>query len=223
MSRPHMARKVPTIDMTAMCDVAFLLLSFFILATKLKPSEAVPVETPSSVSAIAAPTKDVVLVTLNKEGKVFLSMQDEEQKKAVLAQINDNNKLGLSPAEIDKLSKQSIWGVPFAQLKQQAAMSEKQLTEKLPGIPSLDSAANGGAGKNELAVWMASISDVYLGKNMNLLLKGDNVAKYPAFKGIITAFTSNEQFKFSMVTNPEAIPAGTLLWDDARAKSGMGK
>ena len=56
--------------MTAMCDVAFLLLSFFILATKFKPPEALSVTTPSSVSSKMAPDKNVVLVTIDKEGKV---------------------------------------------------------------------------------------------------------------------------------------------------------
>ena len=54
MPRPKIARKSTTVDMTAMCDVAFLLLSFFILTTKFKPSEAVPIETPTSVSAKVA-------------------------------------------------------------------------------------------------------------------------------------------------------------------------
>ena len=70
MSRPKIPRKSTSIDMTAMCDVAFLLLSFFILTTKFKPSEAVPVSTPNSVAAKVAPEKDVVLITLNQDGKV---------------------------------------------------------------------------------------------------------------------------------------------------------
>ncbi len=36
MARPKIARKSTAVDMTAMCDVAFLLLSFFILTTKSK-------------------------------------------------------------------------------------------------------------------------------------------------------------------------------------------
>ena len=40
MGRAKLPRKSTNIDMTAMCDVAFLLLSFFILATKFKPPEA---------------------------------------------------------------------------------------------------------------------------------------------------------------------------------------
>src|SRR5450755_1817485 len=50
MGRAKLPRKSTNIDMTAMCDVAFLLLSFFILATKFKPPEALSVVTPSSVS-----------------------------------------------------------------------------------------------------------------------------------------------------------------------------
>ena len=55
---------------------ALVLLSFFILTTKFKPSEAVTVETPHSVASKIAPEKDVVMVTLNKDGKVFLSTGD---------------------------------------------------------------------------------------------------------------------------------------------------
>ena len=47
MGRAKLPRKSTNIDMTAMCDVAFLLLSFFILTTKFKPAEAIAVETPS--------------------------------------------------------------------------------------------------------------------------------------------------------------------------------
>ncbi|NNU63679.1 biopolymer transporter ExbD, partial [Ochrobactrum soli] len=61
MARPKIPRKSTNIDMTAMCDVAFLLLSFFILTTKFKPAEAIAVVTPSSVAAKVAPDKDFVL------------------------------------------------------------------------------------------------------------------------------------------------------------------
>jgi biopolymer transport protein ExbD len=60
-----------------------LLLSFFILTTKFKPAEAITVTPPSSVSSKVAPEKDIVLITIDKDGKVFLSM-DDEQKKSLL-------------------------------------------------------------------------------------------------------------------------------------------
>ena len=71
MARPKIPRKSTAVDMTAMCDVAFLLLSFFILTAQFKPSEAVPVTTPNSVANKIAPQKDVVMISLNKDGHVF--------------------------------------------------------------------------------------------------------------------------------------------------------
>ena len=50
------------------------------------------------------------------------------------------------------------------------------------------------------------------GAKFNLIVKGDNLAKYPQFKNVITAFKKNDQFKFQMVTNPEGVPEGTDLW-----------
>jgi len=59
---------------------------------------------------------------------------------------------------------------------------------------------------------MQVVKAAYAGEKMDLLLKGDNVAKYPAFKNVITAFKKNELLKFQMVTNPENAPEGSELW-----------
>src|SRR6476619_2687481 len=101
MGRAKLPRKSTNIDMTAMCDVAFLLLSFFILATKFKPPEALSVVTPSSVSTKVAPEKDVVQFIIDKEGKVYLSVSDANvaEKKVIIETINTSKSLGLSDAE----------------------------------------------------------------------------------------------------------------------------
>jgi hypothetical protein len=59
---------------------------------------------------------------------------------------------------------------------------------------------------------MRAVSDVYQGTKVNLLLKGDNLAKYPSFKNVLTAFKKNKFFQFKMVTNPESVPQGSDLW-----------
>src|SRR6478736_1044804 len=104
MARPKIARKSTAIDMTAMCDVAFLLLSFFILTTKFKPSEAVPVNTPTSVANKIAPETNVLLISLNKDGKVFLSVgdskADRDKKESMITYLNQQHSLGLSSGEV---------------------------------------------------------------------------------------------------------------------------
>lgn len=209
MARPKIARKSTSVDMTAMCDVAFLLLTFFILATKFKPSEAVKVETPSSVSSKVAPEKDVTLITFTKDGKVFVSLDNSEVKEELAKQFNANLNAGLSPSDIEAFKKASFYGAPISQLKSFLQIpADKLKGEALPGIPVKDSA------NNELVQWMRYIVAAHAntGTKINLLIKGDNLAKYPEFKNVIAAFKKNDQFKFQMITNPENVPTGTDLW-----------
>ena len=117
MARPKIPRKSTSVDMTAMCDVAFLLLSFFILTTKFKAPEAITVETPSSVSSKVAPEKDVTLVTITKDGKVFVSMDNEEVKEEVANQLNATKGAGLSPADISAFRTAMFFGTPISQIK----------------------------------------------------------------------------------------------------------
>jgi len=218
MPKHKVVRKTTPIDMTAMCDVAFLLLSFFILTTKFKPSEALAVVTPNSVSNKVAEQKDAVLITIDKDGQVYFSVSDEnsEEKKAILDDINTRNKLGLTDADIKNFNRAGAYiGVPFAKLKSYLALSAEQLkTTKIEGIPVLDST------NNQLTEWMRAAATAFAGQKMNLLVKGDNTSKYPSFQAVINAFKKNDLMKFSMITNPEAVPAGTELFKNNMAKQG---
>ena len=211
MPKVKIPRKSTSVDMTAMCDVAFLLLSFFILTTKFKPSEALKVVTPSSVSNKIAPEKDVVLITLDKDGKVYLSVSDQNtsQKKDMLDEINTTKNVGLTDAEKANFVKRpsSYIGVPFSQLKSYLSHDPSDLKSLvLPGIPVKDSS------NNELRDWIHAAVSAFQGTRFNLLVKGDDAAKYPSFQGIIFAFKKNDQMKFSMVTNPVAVPSGSELY-----------
>jgi len=203
MSRPKLPRKSTSIDMTAMCDVAFLLLSFFILTTKFKPSEAITVVTPSSVASKVAPDKDIVLITIDKNGKVFLSLDDEAKRQYIANVLNTTKNLKL---DVTKFSKSTFYGTSFSQLPSYLLIPENERKGNLlPGIPIKDSL------NNELVEWLKIINDSYQGQKMNLLLKGDNLARYPSFKSVLYAFKKNDFLKFQMVTNPESVPLGSDL------------
>ena len=205
MSRAKLPRKSTSIDMTAMCDVAFLLLSFFILTTKFKPSEAITVNTPSSVASKVAPDKDIILVTLDKDGKVFISIDDEDRKRSIGEFLNSSMKLNIN---VPAFVKSTFFGTSFSKLPSFLAIPEPERKGSMfTGIPCSDSSSN-----NEFVTWMSIINDAYRGKKINLLLKGDNIAKYPSFKFILYSFKKNDFLKFQMVTNPESIPSGTDLW-----------
>jgi biopolymer transport protein ExbD len=203
--------------MTAMCDVAFLLLSFFILATKQKPPEAVTVAPPTSVSSEAAAEKSI-LTTLTKEGKVFLMLGDETKKKDILGLINTQKGLGLSPDELSRLAKQPFIGVPLGSIKSMLSLSTPMPPTQMPGIPVLDST------NNELVDWYRSITTAYAGGSQRdlekiMLVKGDNEALYPQFKNIKYALKKNSLYKFKIVTGSESAPVGSELYKKIKERS----
>ncbi len=208
MPKVKIPRKSTNIDMTAMCDVAFLLLTFFILATKQKPPEVLSVSPPSSVSTKAAPDKSI-LITMTAEGKVFLTLGDDTKKAAIIENFNNTKGLQLSPDELNKLKKSEFIGLPANRIKPVLASGQVIPPDQLPGIP-VDST------NNELADWMRSVTNVYAGGDQKdlekmLLVKGDNNALYPIFKQVKQAFKKNQIFKFRIVTNSKDIPKDSEL------------
>ena len=205
MARGKIKRGSTNVDMTAMCDVAFLLLAFFILTTKFKPDEAIEVTPPSSVSAKAASDKDAFKVTIDKEGKVYLDMS-EEMRGDVLDELAKQRNLNFSADDKKYFQQATFVGVPLSQLNQFDRLTAEQIkATKLSGVPS-DST------NNELQAWISAAVQANLGKKVDFYIKGDNEAKYPAFKQVIEAFKKNDIYKYNLITNAEDVPEGTELY-----------
>ena len=99
MSKVKIPRKSTVVDMTAMTDVAFLLLTFFMLATKFKPDEPVTVTTPSSISEIKLPETDILLLTIDKDSKVYFSMDGDQNRITLLEKMADKYKVSFTPEQ----------------------------------------------------------------------------------------------------------------------------
>jgi biopolymer transport protein ExbD len=201
-------KHAPENDMTPMVDLAFLILAFFMLATKFKPEEAADVKIPSSVSSDAVPEKDVFTVSVDKDARIFVSMDNPEFRQVLIENLNKTRNLGLGPAEIKSFINISSVGVPFSQLKSLLSLTpEQQKALKQPGIPAADS--TGG----ELYYWVRDALVAYSGRKLNLCIKADNNTKYPAYKNVLNAFKKNDQNKFLLITSPEDAPSGSPLFE----------
>ena len=162
-----------------------------------------------------APQNDVTLVTIDKDGKVFLSFSEDAPILDIMTALNTSRNLGLSESELSALAKGPFIGVPISQLKALAAQPKDNWPKmNLPGIPVLDSA------DNQMVDWMRAVKEGFTGVKMNLLVKGDNASKYPAFKGVIDAFKKVDEMKFQMVTNPEGVPEGSELYRKNMSRGG---
>ncbi|MEO8720873.1 MAG: biopolymer transporter ExbD [Ginsengibacter sp.] len=210
MARAKIKRGSTSVDMTPMCDVAFLLLTFFILAAQFKPTEAIEVNPPMSVSNRVAPEKNILNVTISKDNKVYLIM-DPLIKGDVLDELGKQRNISFSAQDKANFERTDFVGVPLNQLKQFIQLKPGEAKgADLPGIP-VDST------NNELAAWISAAINARMGQQLNFLIKGDDRAKYPTFKAVIEAFKANDQYKYNLVTNSKAVPEGSELYKKNRA------
>lgn len=202
MARVKVPRKSTHIDMTAMCDVAFLLLTFFILSAKPRPQDPIQVDTPASSVEIPIPDENVLLLTVG-QGKVFYTV-DAAVRKETLTRMGDKYNVKFTPEEQQKFANTNIFGVPFNQLKGFLALEPAERKAfKQPGIP-YDTTAN-----NELADWIREARRVNVAVNNKAMLvsiKGDNKEEYPTMKKLISLLQKQEVNKFSLITSLRAAP-----------------
>ncbi|MEW6511590.1 MAG: biopolymer transporter ExbD [Bacteroidota bacterium] len=85
--KPH--RQGYRIDMTPLVDVAFLLLTFFMLTTTFKPSEEVTIVLPASHSAFKLPESDVMTINISKDGRLFLGLDSQLMRRRLFGTENE--------------------------------------------------------------------------------------------------------------------------------------
>jgi biopolymer transport protein ExbD len=202
MAKIKMSKKAASIDMTAMCDVAFLLLTFFILTATAKTPEPLPVETPASTVEVKLPETGLVTLTVGKsEGKdkVFFGMKDRDVREKTLELMGNMYKIQFTPEESAQFALIDEFGVPIQALKQIIAMksADRNKAGVQPGIPldSLD---------NQLKDWIytARQANIELGKEKDLdfAIRGDAKQEYPNIKKIMDILQDQKINSFNLVT-----------------------
>ncbi len=77
------------IDMTPLVDVAFLLLTFFMLTTQFRPEEAVTISLPSSHSEFKLPESDVMTLSIAPDGRIFMSLDSQLLRRRIFGTDNE--------------------------------------------------------------------------------------------------------------------------------------
>ena len=202
MAKVKMSKKATSIDMTAMCDVAFLLLTFFILTATAKVPEPLPVDTPSSTVQTKLPETGLVTITVGKsEGKeqIFFGMKDRAIRSGALNYMSKKYKLTFTDAEKTQFALVDEFGVPVEGLKQLLAMKGADRAKKgvQPGIPA-DSL------NNQLQDWIqyARTANIDQGatKELQFAIKGDAKEEYPQIKRVMDILQDQKINSFNLVT-----------------------
>ncbi len=201
MAKVKMSKKSTSIDMTAMCDVAFLLLTFFILTATAKVPEPLPVDTPSSTVQTKLPETDLATLTIGKsDGKeqVFFGVKGKEIRMATLDYVAQKYKVSFTENERLQFSLIDEFGVPVEGLKELLKLKSADRSKKgvQSGIP-MDSL------NNQLQDWIqyARKANIDINqKELQFAIKGDAKEEYPQIKKVMDILQNQKINSFNLVT-----------------------
>ena len=198
MSKVKMSKKSTAIDMTAMCDVSFLLLTFFILTATAKQPEPLAVDTPASTVKAKLPETDLATITIGEGGKVFFQVTGPEVRRRSLELVAEKYNMQFSKDEMEKFGNMDGFGVPLNEIKGLVQLKSAERNKKglQKGIPhdSID---------NQLKEWVIASRKAnaeIMQKQLDFAIKGDAKEEYPQIKQIMDILQDQNVNKFNLVT-----------------------
>jgi len=226
MANVSKPKGAPSIDMTPMVDLAFLLVTFFMLSANFRTDEIVPVDVPASIAENIIPNNMLVRVTVDHNGRIFYGIAGKEDtKRNMLMRISEKYRIPFTDRQVAEFVKLSDIGCSVAQLPAYLDMNEAQRDKFIStsiGIPA-DSSNNQlkdwiMAGRTELlttgeAEYMTARErdvEVKVGDfKPKFVLKVDGNADYIHAKKVVETFRDLKENNLSFITSLKADPRKT--------------
>jgi biopolymer transport protein ExbD len=196
MSKIKIKRKSTWVDMTAMCDVAFLLLTFFMLTSNFTQKEPVVVSTPSSISEIKIPERNIMLVLIEPAGKVYFGIDGQDNRINALRKMGETYNVVFTDKQLKEFSLINSFGVPMNLMKTFLDMKpeERDMKENAIGIPC-DSL------NNEFKSWVSIARSV--NKDYRIAIKADATVAYPVIKNVMNSLQELKENRYNLITSLE--------------------
>ena len=199
MAKVKLPRKSTAIDMTAMCDVAFLLLTFFMLTSNFTQKEPVQVNTPSSISEIKIPERNIMTVLVDNTGKVFFGIDGQEKRIELLKKMGEAYSIEFTDQELKEFSLINRFGIPIEQMHAFLSLKseDRDRKENALGIPS-DST------DDQFKNWVRFSRIV--NPQIRIAIKADQATAYPVIKKVMNTMQDLNENRYNLITSLEQNP-----------------
>ncbi len=198
MPKVKIPRKSTAIDMTAMCDVAFLLLTFFILTTKFRPQEAVQIDIPASTAQIPIPDRDIMMFQIAPDGRLFFNLDDQNTRLKLLDRLAATYGLTFNAEQQNAFRTLENWGMDIRSLPDFLSKEPNiRATIQQPGL-TIDT--TGGQHQVEDLILFSRQEN----NNLRIAIKGDKTTEYRHFDRLIQALQNRKVNKFNLITSARA-------------------
>lgn len=196
MPKVKIKRKNTPLDMAPMTDVAFLLLTFFMLTSNFTQKQPVKVDTPTSISEIKIPETNVMMILVDKSGKVFFNVDGQQTRAEVLKKMGETYKINFTDKEIKEFAVMGSFGLPINQMKTFLSMTpeDRDRSENALGIPC-DST------DNQFKNWVAATRAA--NPKAIIAIKGDRASSYPAIKKVMSSLQDINENRYNLITGLE--------------------
>ena len=184
------------IDMTPMSDVMTLLLCFFMLTSTFVKQEPVKVNSPGSVSEIKVPEKSVLNILVDKTGKIFMSLDNQNDVVDVLSGMTGQYGISLTKAQVKKFQNDPMWGTPMDKLEAYLSLSTQDMSEQLPGLGIPTDSIDGK--ESEFQLWVRQARDV--NPDIKIAIKADEATPYSIVKKIMSELQDMNENRYYLIT-----------------------
>lgn len=228
MSKKPSKGGAPALDMTPMVDLAFLLVTFFMLTASFRMAEPVAVDPPSSIGMVDLPDNHI-MVTIDDKGRAFFGISNTTAKKEALRAMAKRYNVQFTEKQIVKFSGLPSIGVDLKDLPAYIDATEEQRKNfKGPsgkgqtGVP-LDTITP----NNQLKDWInfggteavkvyqeakskaAETGGDFKAEKPRYAIKCAATTKYIYVKDVIKTFTDLKLYQFNLITQLEG--GGTVI------------
>lgn len=223
MSKKPSKGGAPALDMTPMVDLAFLLVTFFMLTASFRMAEPVTVDPPSSIGEVDLP-ENHIMVTVDENGRAFFGISNANAKMEALRDMAAKYNVKFTEQQIVKFSGLPSFGVDIKDLPRYIDANDKDRIKFQPqkGVP-LDTITPNNQLKDWISIGASKAVKMYNegrrqaeekglefnGKKPVYAIKASSNTKYIYVKDVFKTFTDLKIYQFNLITSLEG--GGTVV------------